>query len=473
VGVGLVALITGLGALGAGLARYLSYLSPAYDFGFFDQVVKQTARGHLWHSSFVSYSFLGQHWEPVLLIPAAFDRLLPTPVWLLLMQALALALAPVAAWRLGRVWLGPAAGWAAALATCLSPLLARGALFDFHAEALTPAIALFALDAAARDHRFRFALLLGSLALVKEDALLVAAGAGWIAWWADRRALGLVLAGAALATFALIVGVVMPHERMGSPGDLADRYAYLGGRNVGAMVRGALSHPGRPLGHLLARSSLVGMASALGPLAGLPLLAGWPLLGALLPLLVQLLAADPDQNALLYHYGLESFPLLLACALLGWRSLLRRGGAPGTPPAAIAPRAAYRALRRRRLSGRLMAAALVGASVAATLVLSVPAGRTRLGPASLSRHAQVEWVLRGVPPAAEVSAQTGLVPHLSDRYTIFEFPAGFGARYVVLDDRGPVSDQSRAAGYAARRAELRSAGYRPIRQSAGVTLWVR
>ncbi|MFN2451097.1 MAG: DUF2079 domain-containing protein, partial [Candidatus Dormibacteria bacterium] len=465
--------LTGMAALAAELARYLSYQAPAYDLGFFDQVVERTARGHAWQSSFLSYSFLGQHFEPVLLLPAALDRLTPSPIWLLVIQAVALGLAPVAAWRLGRAWLGPWGGWAAALATCLSPLLIRAALFDFHAEALTPAVALFALDAAARHHRVRFALLLAFLALVKEDALLVAAGAGWIAWCADRRSLGLALSVAALAGFALVVGVVMPHERGGAPGDLADRYAYLGGRSVSAMLRGALTAPSRPLGRLLGRDGLAGLATAALPLALLPLGAGWALLGAVPPLLVALLSADPDQARLLYHYGLESFPLLLACALLGWRAVLRRRGGLTIPPRSVAPQSARRAERRRTGSGRLLGSLLVGASLVVSVALALPALADRLGHVSLARHAQVERVLAGVPPAAEVSAQTGLVPHLSARASIFEFPSGFGTRYVVLDDLGPVSDQARAAGYATRRAQLSGAGYRPIRRAAGVTLWIR
>ncbi|GAC1569849.1 MAG: hypothetical protein NVS3B18_01480 [Candidatus Dormibacteria bacterium] len=473
IGIGFLALLTGLGALGAELARYLSYRSPTYDLGFFDQVVEQTAGGHYWHSSFIAYSFLGEHWEPVLLLPAALDRFAPSPVWLLGMQAVALGLAPVAAWRLGRAWLGPGAGWAAALATSFSPLLARAALFDFHAEALTPALALFALDAAARNHRLRFVLLLGSLALIKEDALLVAAGAGWIAWCADRRVLGLLLAAAALAAFAVIVGVVMPSERLGAPGDLADRYTYLGGRSVGAMVRGALAHPGRPLGRLGSRSSLMGAGVALLPLAALPLLAGWPLLGALPALLVALLSADAGQASLRYPYGLESFPLLLACALLGWRALLGSRGELARPPRVIAPRAAARGSRPRQLSGRVVGTALVATTMLGAALVSAPTLADRLGHLSLARHAAVEWVLAGVPPQAEVSAQTGLVPHLSARARLFEFPAGFGTSYILVDDRGPISDQARAHGYAARRAQLPGAGYRPMRSAAGVTLWVR
>ncbi|MFN2450795.1 MAG: hypothetical protein ABR541_00395, partial [Candidatus Dormibacteria bacterium] len=52
--IAVVAVLTGMAALAAELARYLSYQAPAYDLGFFDQVVERTARGHAWQSSFLS-----------------------------------------------------------------------------------------------------------------------------------------------------------------------------------------------------------------------------------------------------------------------------------------------------------------------------------------------------------------------------------------------------------------------------------
>jgi len=429
-----------------GTLHFLTYHAPAYDFGYFAQVVERTAAGHPFQTSFAPYSFLGQHWEPALLLPAALFRVIATPLWLVGLQSLALALAPLGAWRVGQAWIGGRTAPAAAcLATAFSPLLASGAAFDFHTEAVTPALALFALDGEARGRRWRFLLPVAALFFVKEDAMLVAAGVGWIAWRANRRRLGLVVAVAGICAFVLTVGVVMPAFRGGQPSDLAGRYAYLG-VTAGAIARGAATHPGSILAHLVGADARIGWLRALGPVAFLPLLSGTALLGALAPLSVALLSDDHWQATLDFQYGLEMLPLLVACALLGWRTVARRGGV--------------------RVSA-LCASALVMASLVAYAQSAyLPGGRSFDAAAvtGLGRRDAVEAVLRTVPPDASVSASRGLVAHLADHVVLHQFPEGIGARFVVLDD---TFERGRGS------INLPGHGYRLVKSGGGVSLWER
>lgn len=438
------------------LLRFYSLHAQAYDLGFFDQVASNTVRGQLMLTTFLPYSFLGEHWEPLFGVIAQLYRVIATPVWLIVIQAVALGLAPLAAARLARVWLRgrPHAPLVAALAMACSPLLTNAAPLGFHTEAVTPAVTLFALEAAATRRRLRFVLLMLLLAAVKEDALLVAAGAGWIAWRADRERLGLAVAAAGIAGFLTVVVVVMPFFRGGHPTDLAASYSWLapGTTSVAAYLRAALTHPGTVIAHLASPQALTGWALALLPLALLPLLSGWALLGALPPLLVALLSSTSWQGTLQLHYGLESAPLLVACALLGWRRM------PARPQVT-----------------RAAAVSLVAAAAAAYALAAALPGGQHYDPreeAGVSRFLTVNAVLDRIPRNAAVSASTGLVTHLSERTEIWEFPAGLGVPYVVLDARGPLSDQSRA-GYARARSELAAWHYRVVAAADGVTLWQR
>src|SRR5215207_9617729 len=77
-GLVITALLAMSGALfmaAASLGRHAAYQSNAYDLGFFDQIIWNTSRGHFFETSFVKYNFLGQHFDPVLLVFAAFYRL--------------------------------------------------------------------------------------------------------------------------------------------------------------------------------------------------------------------------------------------------------------------------------------------------------------------------------------------------------------------------------------------------------------
>lgn len=265
----LVAALLALLTFSISALRFFSFRATAYDLGFFDQVASNTARGHLMLTTFLPYSFLGEHWSPMFGLIAQLYRLIETPIWLMLVQAIAFGLAALAAARLARVWLPgrPYAPLIAAFAIATTPLMTNAAPLGFHTEALTPAIALFALEAAATRRRVRFVLLLLLLATIKEDALLVAAGAGWIAWRADRERLGLLAVPVGLAGFLLVVLLVMPFFRGGQPSDLAASYAWLapGSTSIGIDLRAASTHPGAVLAHLIAPNAVQGWALALLP----------------------------------------------------------------------------------------------------------------------------------------------------------------------------------------------------------------
>ena len=438
-----------------GLARYFSYHSGAYDLGFFEQVVEQTSQGHPFQTSFLDHSFLGQHWEPVLAVWAPLDRVVATPVWLLLVTSVALAAAPVFGWRLARAWLGR--GWAApiaALACVIDPLIVRGAAFDYHSEVLTPALALAALDGAARGHRWRFLLPAAALGLVKEDALLVAAGVAWIVWCVERRGDALALLGGSLVAFGAVVGVIMPGLGGGSRGDLSGLYAYLGGDTPGAAATGALTHPDRVARQLTSAPALRGCAAALVPLTLLPLFAGRALLAVAPVLLVALLSASAWQSQLLLQYGLEAFPLLLACALLGWRSIRR-----------------WHVMRESTLAGAVLLTLAGGFILGSPLPGGIHADASDFS--GLDRRAAVDAVLTRIPAGAAVSASTGLVPHLAARAQVYEFPdRAFEEPYVVLDDDGPRASWTLRE-WARDEGALPQHGYRVVASAGGVTLWTR
>lgn len=443
------------------VVRYLTFHAPAYDLGFFDQVASNLSAGRGWSSSFLGYDFRGQHWEPVLLVWAQLYRLAPTPIWLLVIDSVALAVAPWAAWRLARCWLGAGHPGAvvAALATALSPLVLRAAGFDYHSEALTPVLALLALEAACRRRWLAVVACCAVLMVLKEDGFLVVAGIGWIIFVVERRRGALLLSAAAIAGFVAVVGFYMPGVRHERGTDLLARYGYLAapGRPSGpfAIAAGMIAHPGTWIGHLGGSTALAGIAVALLPLALLPLFSGWSLLAPLPPLLLALLSSDHYQSALQLQYGIQAFPLLLACALLGWRRVEAWGA-----PRVVRP-------GQRRL--------LTGAAIA--VLVAAPALGVRLADRvndlhGLGRYGPVSALLDEVPATAAVAASTGLVPHLSERPAISEFPDPSQPPWVVIDTAGVVSDEARDAGYASALAALATT-YHVVAQSDGVILWQR
>ncbi len=445
------------------VARHRAYRSAAFDLGFFDQIVWNTAHGRWFETTFVPYNFLGQHVEPVLLLFAAVYRVHANVEILLLTQAAVAAWAAVPLYLAARQVLRSAvAGLLVAAAYLLAPHLHGAVLFDFHPEVMGTAgiFGAFALLVAGRPGWSLAAL--GSVFLLKEDAALVGLGFALIVWLHGYRRHGLALLGASLVYAVIVLGAVMPAVR-GGPGDLQERYGYLGTDTRG-IVSGALRRPDVVLRHLLERGPRRGLAHLLATQALVPVvtpaaLAAAPLLAA------NMLTTHPPQNELTLHYPVLPFALLLVASVSGARWL------------AHAPRTA-RLWRRLRLApahrGTALAAVLLAAQAVGWLTGSPLGGR--FDPEQFRRTAHagaVDWVVSAVPAGVPLSAQSGLLPHLSRRRDVWEFPRLEGATHVVIDRKAWRSSQSIDTGYTRVLDALPSLGYCLLMEEDGVELYAR
>ena len=446
------------------VAQHRTHHSSAYDLGFFDQIIWNTAHGRWFQTSFLSYNFAGQHMEPVLFLFAAVYRLAPRVEVLLLTQAAVAAWAALPLYLAARRVLASAtAGCLVAAAYLLAPHLHGAVLFDFHPEVMGT-FAIFSACALLVAGRAGWALVaVAALFLLKEDAALAAVGFALIVWFCGYRRHALVLLAASTLYLMLVVGVVMPAIR-GGPGDLQKRYGYLG-TDIGSIVAGAVHDPALLWAHLTgpaqrrALTYLIG-TQALLPLAGPAVLAAAPLLAA------NLLSTHPPQQALTLHYSVLPFALLLVATVLSTGCLLR------------SPRLA-RARGWRTLPRERRALVLAGALLLAEGVGWL--GGSALGPRrfDVDRYratphtAAVQRVLTLVPSGASVSAHSRLLPHLSQRRDVWEFPWIEDADYVLIDRTTDPSQQSTDAGYESTAASLPQRGYCLVAEDDRVVLYQR
>src|SRR5215471_18349305 len=114
--------------------KYLRLAPGSWDLGIFTEYVKQTA--HL-HAPVVAirgtgFDLLGDHFQPIVALVAPFFRLFPTPVTLLVAQALLTAVSVVPVCRAARVRLGTGASRVIGAAYGFSWGLQQMIIFDFH-----------------------------------------------------------------------------------------------------------------------------------------------------------------------------------------------------------------------------------------------------------------------------------------------------------------------------------------------------
>ncbi len=427
------------------LSRANGLATPAYDHAFFEQVVWNASQGNGFVSNFSQGSFLGLHFSPLLVLPAALEQVWADARVLSLLHVAALALAGPAAFLFLRAALSPsrAGPWLAAALAAPLPVwsaVQEAARADFHTESLALPLALLAGWAGLRGRTALLWILAGVALLAKEDqgytllvlGLFLAARArgrlwrGGLPWRGGHPVAGPRLSGAAIALLGLAwtplaFGVIMPWLRAGGRLETDWYYAWL------LAGDGPASQLGRIWSQL---AGFAGWQAALGILlsvALLPVLRPRWLLLVIPPIVADLLSANSAQADLKLHYTLLPLLPAIVAAAMGGRRLL----------ALMARRT-----RRSRSSARhpawgpplLLTLALPALAVAWLGGGLPPTTRTDRGqwdwPAAID---ELRAVARQVPPGVPLAVDDGLAAPLAARSQLRLLPTGEADAWVLVD----------------------------------------
>jgi uncharacterized membrane protein len=196
----LIALATFAAYTTLSVARYLRLDPGSWDLGIYTQYVRQLAD---LHAPVVAirgpgFNLLGDHFQPIVALVAPFFRLFPTPVTLLVAQALLTAVSVVPVCRAARALLGTGVSRVIGVAYGFSWGLQQMIIFDFHEIAFAVPLLACSLSALVRRRPRAAAAWALPLVFVKEDQgltvaaiglvmIALAAGAG-VRRWRERRA---------------------------------------------------------------------------------------------------------------------------------------------------------------------------------------------------------------------------------------------------------------------------------------------
>jgi uncharacterized membrane protein len=420
-GVSLLALVWA--ALFAWLAviRHLSGGSHAEDLGFTDQVIANLLRGPWFRMSVYAGaatwnteldlshlarpdSLLAFHVEPMLLLFVPLYALGGGVVWLLVIQAAAVALGALPAFVLARRMTGsPWIGVAVASAYLLSPLGQWAVLSDFHTSTVAAPLLVLAVERLSAG-RLGVSLLATMVALsAREDVGPVVLGLSVLAAFGfKQRRFGLLLGGLGLG-WSLVCLLVLRAYSGGSVSPFAERYAAILA-NGPAAVWAALSRPA-DLGYLGTLLLSGGWLALLSPLAWLP---------ALPSLMLNLLSSSPWMASGRAHYSGLVLPFVVVVAS-----------------------AALARVRVRRIRP-VLAGCLVATSGLSYVLAGAGPLALEYAPARLTEHARLANMLAAsLPDTAAVSASASLVPHVSRRARVYVFPAVLDADALLLDVTSP------------------------------------
>jgi uncharacterized membrane protein len=196
------------------LWRYLRFDPTSWDLGIFTEYIKQYGllRAPITDARTPGMDLLGDHFHPIVALIGPLFDLFPTPVTLLVCQALLTAISVIPVSRAARELLGVAAGRAIGVAYGFSWGLQELVNNDFHEVAFAVPLLAFSLSALV-TRRIRAAVLWAlPLVLVKEDQGFTIAMIGLIIAIGYRHRLaGLGLAFWGVAWSLLAIMVIIPH----------------------------------------------------------------------------------------------------------------------------------------------------------------------------------------------------------------------------------------------------------------------
>ncbi len=249
--------------------QYQRMDSFVFDLGFFESIVRDYAHLRLPQLPVTDTVDANLHFSPALALLAPLVWVWPSPVAILLAQAVLVALGVVPLMRAAAPGL---MAWAVAVSYGLAPGVGALIGFDFHEVALAVPLLAYSMAAMVRGQHRTAVLWALPLVLVKEDLGLTVAALGFVVFVRGTRGWG---AGAMVFGAVSFVGLMLwlPHTLQDS-GSFAESYAPTSlGEAVRILGEGASSKV-RTVLFLLVPTGLLALRSPMLLLVALPTY-GW------------------------------------------------------------------------------------------------------------------------------------------------------------------------------------------------------
>ena len=458
--------------------RHNAYITSAEDLGIMDQAVWSTLHGQLLHQTICNivndtncYSSNGIprfaiHFEPILFPISLLYVFWPGPNTLLTVQSIIVASGAFPAFWLARLRLrNELAAVAIALLYLLYPAQQQATVYDFHAVTLTAAFLLYTLYFMyTRKTVWLFVFALLSMACKEEIPAVILLFGLWSILFQQRWRSGLALV--ILSVVWLGVGYEIMHlfSPVGHP-LLISRYAALGNSPL-QIIKSILLHPyGILRVYVFEHYHLTYLRILLSPAGYLPLLAPWALVLAVPSLALNLLSSEPNMHSGFFQYNAEIVPVLIFSTIEGivvflWLAqwlltrLRLRQKQPDLSVDAEKTSASTTILVRwvhvvllvclmgYTLYNVLRADEVRGAMPFSVVSVDPFQGAVQFTPTyqwpQVNAHvALAQHFIAMIPGNASVSAQSHLVPHISERANVYLFPyQDDRAAYIFLDVTG-------------------------------------
>jgi len=302
--------------------RHVNLQTAFFDFGLEQQVLWNTSNGNWFVSSPEVQNYLGDHFSPILVLPALVYRLFPGALTVFILQTLAVTFAIAGIYKLAK-WHLQSDKWAVLIMLIFSVFGGvTGVLnFDYHPISFAMPLLVWGIYWYLRRPGSLLGISLLVLAtLCKEDVGIFTGmfALSRLVFYRDRKAGVLAVYSFSIALLALFV--IIPHFR-NEPSDTLLRYAELGDSG-GAIVKTLLTQPVFVWNYLAKSVHFSYLLKLFLPVAFLVVLAPKQAFILIPSLLVNLLANSPQQNSAMVHYDVMTSVGIFYATIWGLRNYL-------------------------------------------------------------------------------------------------------------------------------------------------------
>jgi uncharacterized membrane protein len=416
------------------IRQHRSFGTYGYDLGLYSQAAWLVSRHGLRQAVFLSSRGLplwGHHANPILILLAPLSRFGGGALGLAITQNVAVASGafPVAWLTKSRTASGRAALLMAAM-YLIYPPNAWFAQVSFHPEILSVPLMLYVgWFAHNRKHTLMWVAMFLALGCREEVGLVIGVFGIFLMIRAfrarDRKRIlmGFLVAVISFLWFVICTRIIIPNALGTDPFYVATFYGKYG-NSYGQVAKNLLTKPDLAMGLATEQSTVSFVVDLFGPFAFLPLL-GVPTLMSGVPLLGLLLSSNDQAHTIQSHYPALLVPGIVLGAIESmawiWRSQKMR------VPAAVL----------------LALASVTFAFVRSPLPGSANAGQWK---SSEPSRAALDRAISLIPVNANVSAQTNIVPHLTQREVLYQFPNPFNrwfyGQFALEDPSGAHAPQA-------------------------------
>lgn len=306
---------------GFSLYKYLTYNYVGLDLAIYNQVFFNSSQGHFFGLTIHPHSYLGDHFELIIVFLLPFYFLFKNPITLLTLQTIILGVAAYPLFLIARQKLSRNISLFISVVYLTNVFIHNINTYEFHILPFAIPL-LFLLFYFYQRQKFGlFMLILGPSLLVREDVSLVIFAFGFFALL-EKKPLKWVIPPIILGLIWFILSIKMTALFSGYDQYKFIRYYGWLGQDMKSIVLAVINHPKLVFQHIFSGANISFIVGLFLPFGFLPLLKPKYLLPAIIIILQIILLSSAGALALEIHYTSLIIPFLFIALIFAMEIIL-------------------------------------------------------------------------------------------------------------------------------------------------------